>query len=342
MSAEVVPARRATSFDVAREAGVSRSTVSQVLNGDIRFPAETRAKVIAAAEQLNYRPSRAGRALVTGLSDIVVVLVPNATFGPHLQDSVDRITNASATAGLSVVVRFGRPDDERTLTSVQDLRPTAVVDLGVLTASQRSQLDAAGIRTIPSAARPVVGAGEDEDPFDILIGRLQVRELVRTGPRAVVYAALADSRLDPFGPPRREGIRREAAEHGLAEPDEIRVPLDLDGAHAAVAEALDRAGDGPIGFCCYNDDVAIAVIAAVRRLGRSIPQDVAIIGVDRTEVGQLVSPRLSTISIDMPTLLESFVAELTTVRGGSASGQDLPMARPDAAALVQVVRGETS
>src|SRR5690242_14872058 len=103
MSAEHAGSRRATSFDVARAAGVSRSTVSQVLNGDLRFPAETRAKVVAAAQMLSYRPSRAGRALVTGSSDIVVMLVPNATFGPHLQDSIDRITDASTPSGLSVV-----------------------------------------------------------------------------------------------------------------------------------------------------------------------------------------------------------------------------------------------
>jgi len=341
MGADVSAARRVTSFDVAKVAGVSRSTVSQVLNGDVRFPAETRAKVMAAAEQLDYRPSRAGRALVTGLSDIVVVLVPYATFGPHLQDSVDRITNASATAGLSVVVRFGRPDDESTLTSVLDIRPTAVVDLGVLAPSQRAQLNAAGIRTIPSATQ-VMEAGEDADPIDIQIGRLQVSELLRRGPRTIVYAALADERLDPFGPPRREGIRRELAEHRLPDAAEIRVPLDLDGAHAAVAEVLAGAGDGPIGICCYNDDVAIAVIAALRRVGKIIPDDVSVIGVDRTDVGQLVSPRLTTVAIDMPSLMESFVAELTTIRRGPASGQEPPAARVEATALVQLVRGETT
>lgn len=320
---------------------MSRSTVSQVLNGDIRFPAETRARVIAAAEQLNYRPSRAGRALVTGLSDIVVVLVPNATFGPHLQDSVDRITNASATAGLSVVVRFGHPHDESTLTSVQDIRPTAVVDLGVLAPSQREQLSAAGIRTIPSATTPAM-EGTDIDPIDILIGRLQVRELVRQGPRTIVYAALADHRLDPFGPPRREGIRREVAAQGLPEIAEIRVPLEIDGAQTAVAEALEKADAGPIGFCCYNDDVAIAVIAAVRRLGKSIPEAVGVVGVDRTDVGQLISPRLTTVAIDMPTLMESFVAELTSIRRGPTSDQDSATPRPDAASLVALIHGETS
>ncbi|MDQ0577214.1 substrate-binding domain-containing protein [Agromyces albus] len=222
-----------------------------------------------------------------------------------------------------------------------DIRPTAVVDLGVLAPSQRAQLNAAGIRTIPSATQ-VMEAGEDQDPIDIQIGRVQVRELVRRGSRTIVYAALADDRLDPFGPPRLEGIRRELAEHRLPDAAEIRVPLDLAGAHAALAEVLVGAGDGPIGICCYNDDVAIAVIAALRRVGKTIPDDVSVIGVDRTDVGQLVSPRLTTVAIDMPSLMESFVSELTTIRDKSVSGQETPTTRVEATALVQLVRGETT
>ena len=226
MGVEASPTRRTTSFDVARAAGVSRSTVSQVLNGDLRFPAETRAKVIAAAESLDYRPSRAGRALVTGLSDLVVVLVPHATFGSHLQDSIDRITSVSAASGLSVVVRFGHPDDEGTLNSVLDLRPTAVVDLGVLSQAQRAQLERAGIRSVPSASREQ-RAGEDADPFDILIGRLQVQELVRRRRRLLVYAA-PDAALGEF-------------------------PINGDGRNGADAEVSSPAGNGVVSHVADGD-----------------------------------------------------------------------------------------
>ena len=102
-----VDEKRITSWDVARLAGVSRSTVSQVLNGNHeRFPQETRDRVAQAAETLSYRPSRAGRSLVTGLSDLIVVVVPNVTFGRHLQDAVDSIAASTAATGMSVVVRY--------------------------------------------------------------------------------------------------------------------------------------------------------------------------------------------------------------------------------------------
>lgn len=339
MTVDLQPARRATSKDVAASAGVSRSTVSQILNGDERFPAETRARVRAAAEALNYRPSRAGRALVTGLSDIVVLVVPHATFGPHLQDSVDRITGASATAGMSVVVRFARMQDETTLTSVLDLRPAAVVDFGVFTSQQRERIEASGTFVVPRRAYATEGA--DPDPIDIEIGRIQVRELLRNGPRRLVYAALEDKRLDPFGPPRLEGIRREALEHSLDAPLTPRIPLDVHGATKALKKVRDKAGTGPLGICAYNDDVAIAVVAASRALGLRIPEDVAVIGVDRTAVGQLVSPRLSTVAIDQPLLMDALVQELAglSTRGADADSRPHEL---DLRRVLELVRGETT
>ncbi|MGW8484518.1 LacI family DNA-binding transcriptional regulator [Microbacterium sp. NPDC055903] len=328
--------KRATSADVARRAGLSRSTVSQILNGDERFPLETRERVQDAAKALGYRPSRAGRALVTGLSDIVVVVVPNATFGPHLQDSVDRITRASALSGMSVVVRFGT--EESTLTSVLDLRPAAVVSLGVFTAAQRSQIEALGTRIVPE--HDEASEGGDPDPFDILIGRLQVQELVRAGFEDIVYAGLDDGRLDPFGPPRLEGIVRECEAQGLAAPRVVRVQLDTRDAVRALDEARGALG-GPIGICAYNDDVAIAVLAGARERNMTVPRDLAVVGVDHTAIGQLVSPRLTTVRIDLAALMDDVAEDLADLHARRTAPQANPERR-DPARLLTLVRGETS
>lgn len=339
MTVDVRPARRATSKDVAATAGVSRSTVSQILNGDDRFPEETRARVLAAAKALHYRPSRAGRALVTGLSDIIVVVVPNATFGPHLQDSVDRLTNATSGEGMSVVVRFASMQDESTLTSVLDLRPTAVVDFGVFSNEQRERIEAFGTRVVPR--RTPLADRADPDPIDIHIGRMQVRELLRAGPRRLVYAALDDKRLDPFGPPRLDGIEREARERGLAKPLIARIPLDAHGATTALRAVLSGADSTPIGVCCYNDDVAIAVLSAARRLGLRVAEDLALVGVDRTAVGQLITPRLTTVFVDQPKIMDALVRDLASL----SSRRPLPeptSAELDLSELVELIPGETT
>lgn len=205
---------RVTSRDVADLAGLSRSTVSQVLNGyGDRFNEETRNRVTAAAERLNYRPSRAGRALKTGVTDLIVVAVPNITLGTQLQDTVEQITSESARFGMSVFVRYAGSDPAATLAAILDMRPATVVNLRVFTAAELERIEAAGIRVIPSPDLP-----EDQAANEISIGRLQARELLRDPKRRLVYAMLADTRLDLYGPERATGAAEEAASRGVPAP----------------------------------------------------------------------------------------------------------------------------
>lgn len=137
------------------------------------------------------------------------------------------------------------------------------------------------------------------------------------------------------------GIRREAREHGLDVPHTPRIPLDVHGATRTLEEVRDEAGHGPLGIWAYNDDVAIAVVAASRELGLRVPEDVAVIGVDRTAVGQLVSPRLSTVAIDQPLLMDALVQDLATLSTRRAD-TDTQRNEFDLRRVLELVRGETT
>ena len=132
----------ATSSDVARLAGVSRSTVSHILNGQVaRFSEETVERVREAARQLGYVPSAAGRSLVLGRSDLVVLVVPNTTL-TNVQDIIEAIAADLDDLGYSVVVHFdrgGAPGDNiaRLQHVVETLRPAGAVDLGSLRPAER-------------------------------------------------------------------------------------------------------------------------------------------------------------------------------------------------------------
>jgi DNA-binding LacI/PurR family transcriptional regulator len=334
MTIEAAPSR-ATSLDVARLAGVSRSTVSQVLNGNHdRFPLETRTRVEAAAAELGYRPSRAGRALVTGVSDVIVVAVPNVTFGRHLQDAVDRIAKLTAARGMSVVVRYAGDDPEATLTAVLDLRPVAVVDLGVfLSPDDRRAIASSGTRIVPDLS---VLDEINENP-NHLIGRLQARHLLERPGRRLVIALLGDDRVDAYGPDRHQGVLDEARAAGQSDVPMITVPLEREAARDALAAVVANNPDAVLGVCCYNDDVAIAVLSAARDLGLSVPDRIAVVGVDRTAVGQLVDPPLSSISIDLPGMLTVLLGELDFLRDSSA-----PEGGLDLSNHVELVPGGTS
>ncbi|GAA0998578.1 LacI family DNA-binding transcriptional regulator [Acrocarpospora macrocephala] len=302
--------------------------MSSILNGkDARFPQETRDRVFAAAAELGYRPSHAGRALAMGKSDIVLLLVPNATFGAQLQDGIDSLAGVAATHGLTLLVRFADPDADETLRAILNLRPAVVVDLGVLDQAGRDLVQAAGVRPVPQAIK------EEPDEVDLLIGRIQVTEAFAHGRRRLIYASLADWRLDPVGPIRLRGAEAEAASRG-ADLTHIHVPLTADGATQALAEA-NAGSTEPLAVCCYNDDVAIAVLAAARKLGLAVPDEISVIGVDHTAIGQLVTPRLTSIAVDFAGLMEALLRELDT------NGHGLPPS-PDWSSFVRLAPGDTT
>ena len=99
------------SADVAAKAGVSRSTVSQILNGHgHRFKPAMVDHVQKVARDLGYRPSMAGRALARGTSDVVITLLPNISLGPRLRELIDRVTEELAEAGKTNLIRLSSGD----------------------------------------------------------------------------------------------------------------------------------------------------------------------------------------------------------------------------------------
>jgi len=314
--------RPASSLDVAALAGVSRSTVSHILNGHgvERFPQETRDRVLAAAAELEYRPSPAGRTLVKGRSDTIVVLAPNTTWGGNLQDAVDRIIADTASLGANVVVRFAGLDHKATIDAVLDLRPFAVVDLGYLDEAERERLLGKGVLTVPELSRSMdPGAPSIDD----LIARYQVSALLRAGDRRIAFASIADERLDPYGPGRFASVSAECAARDLAPTTMVRVPLHLGGALDVLRPLF---AEAPIGFACYNDDVALAVLAAAREDLRAVPADVSVVGVDASDLGQLWSPRLTTIGVDIRAFVDAAIDQLQGLLAGVEAGHPLASA----------------
>lgn len=99
------PVRRVTSADVASASGVSRTTVSYVLNArtDVRIPEETRSRVLAVAEELGYTPSAAARALRTGSNRLVLLMVPDWAASPGFTRFTRLLTAEMAAKDLTLI-----------------------------------------------------------------------------------------------------------------------------------------------------------------------------------------------------------------------------------------------
>lgn len=297
--------RPATSTDVARRAGVSRSTVSNILNGnDARFQDGTRERVLAAARELDYRPSMAGRSLKSGRSETIVVLVPNTSFGGNLQDAVDQVMIRTRQIGGNVVVRFAGETLASTAAAIAFLQPLAVVDLGVLDYEERAWLEGRGTIIVPSLKK-----GQSTTSSDGGISELQMQALLPHRPNALWFAALSDKRFDPYGPGRRVALENICEREGLPAVKQVFVELSVESGVQAVQTIM--LGPTPAGIACYNDDVALALLAGARELDVDVPEQLAVVGVDKTTAGQLWSPRLTTIDTDLKKLIDVLAVELS-------------------------------
>lgn len=288
--------RNVTSADVARDSGVSRTTVSYVLNDTpgATISEETRARVRASAERLGYTPSAAARALRTGRSDLVLYVLPDWPLGPAVDTLLDHLAGELAERGLSLLVhhvRAGRPLSElwRTVT------PRAVVGFTAFTQEDRAAMHRAGIQVLGTLLDDEPGAAGAFSASQRAIGRLQVEHLHRSGHRVIGYAAATNPRVREFVELRLEGVRGACDEAGLPAP--VVQPVDLTVASAGGAvRGWRRHSPEVSAVAAYNDDVAIAVLAGLRAEGLRVPDDVAVIGVDDVPAAQFTVPPLTTVS----------------------------------------------
>ncbi|MBD9726339.1 LacI family DNA-binding transcriptional regulator [Streptomyces caniscabiei] len=312
--------RRVTGADVAREAGVSRATVSYVLN-DVphqKIPEATRQRVWEAAARLGYAPSAAARSLRMGRSEIVLGLLPDWPIEHVLGRFVQQLTNAFAEHGLTFVVhspaRPARPFRE----TWKAITPAAVLALDDIPESEAVAMRAAGIEVAVALHGSVQGRYRPPLVSEEPVGEAQARHLVGSH-RRIGYAYPDLPQLVALAEPRLDGVRKVCAELGLPEPDVRTVPVGAGAAMKAVQAWL--AADPPVtGICAFNDDVAMSVLVALRSLGLRAPQDLAVIGVDDIPGAALAQPPLTTIVRDTDAIARGLARRIVDTLGGTETG----------------------
>jgi DNA-binding LacI/PurR family transcriptional regulator len=324
--------RRATSNDVAREAGVSQATVSYVLNDTAgqTIPEQTRQRVRAAMDRLGYAPNAAARALRRGHSDTVLFVLPDWPLGATLVALIEGLTECLEAHGLSLLIR--RISGAGPLAGLwRTLAPAAVVSLEGIEPAEVQAMTENGISVISALLRPPTAQGVLTVSHS-LIGGLQLQHLAATGHRHVGYAAPADPRVAVFRDLRLDGVRTAGLELGLAEPSVRVLPMDLRAA-ADVVLAWRAENPAVTAVCAYNDDLAFALLAGMRLVGLTAPHDLAVIGVDDTPLAPFAVPPLTTVRQNT----EAFVAYLTAAVVQSLAGGEPPRP-PRSEAVTLVVR----
>jgi DNA-binding LacI/PurR family transcriptional regulator len=320
---------RVTGQDVAERAGVSRATVSYVLNDAPGQPisAQTRARVLAAAADLGYTPHAAARQLRTGVSDLILMALPAWPFSLSLSLAVATVTHRLGELGYTALVDPAAEDVATLETTLSRLQPIA------LTASS-DQLSAPLVARLRAAGtRAVIGFGDRPLGFapavvfdQRALTRVAMTHLAGHGHRSVLGLMPSDPEYQWFRVGRQTGAQEAAVEHGV-DLKILESPLDHDHVTAAVDAALAEPSP-PDAILAYNDDYALLALRALLHAGARVPADIAVIGCDNLPVAELFTPRLTTIDVDMHELGTSIADTLHQILTTGTGPDIIPMPTP--------------
>ena len=282
--------QRATILDVAARAGVHAATVSRTINVPEKVAPDTRLRVEAAIRDLGFVPNRAARGLITGRTGNVAVIVPDIT-NPHFASLVRSVERAARQSDLQVLlVDTGEHPDEEVRAAESLSRE---VDGFIVVSPRRLHRSLGALGSIPAVFvnRPV--------PEHASI-------LLRTAPAVTDALAhlsgLGHTHLAYLGGPTGSwaaGERRNAVRHsGRATGFDV-LELDVgEPTFEATAVAVpDIVASGVSAVLAFNDQMALGVIAGLRTLGLSVPEDISVVGFDDVPMAAMVAPPLTTISL---------------------------------------------
>ncbi|MFJ6217244.1 LacI family DNA-binding transcriptional regulator [Streptomyces sp. NPDC092296] len=306
---------KVTRDDVAKLAGTSTAVVSYVINNGPRPVAPaTRERVLAAIEQLGYRPNSVAQAMASRRTNLIGMVVPDARqpFFAELAHAVERV---ASERGKLVLIGNSDYRDDREVHYVRAFLGMRVS--GLILVSQGPSERAAEEFAAIEGARVVLLHRRPEGIDDVAVvtddvggAEAAVRHLLEVhghpyvacfgGP--VASPAPGDPVVDHI-----EGWARAMEAHGvLTAKHLVEAPFDRYGTYRAALELL-GSPDRPPAIFCSTDDQAIGVLRAARELGLRVPQDLAVTGFDDIPEASFCDPPLTTIASDRDAMARAAV-----------------------------------
>lgn len=286
-----------TAKAVAARAGVSVTTVSRVINNRADdISAETRARVLEAAEFLRYRPNSLAAALRKGQSQTVGLIVPDISdaYFHQIARGVDDVARA---AGYTMLLCNTDRDPEKERSSIRalyDRSVDAIIFAGGGVDSDRHLLD------LPWDLANVVTVGPHVLPFpnicvdDAGTIKMAMKHIFEQGCTRVLCIAGADNWL--ISSERARGYREALDDQRIPYDEDLMMSGDfgLDSGFDAIKRAL-AAGIEFDAVMAFNDYTAAGASSALQKSGRRIPDDVVVVGCDDIELASLVTPTLTSV-----------------------------------------------
>lgn len=289
--------------DVAKEAGVAISTVSNVLNGVPNISEEVSQKVLKASKKLNYKPNLNAKLLRSGTNKIIAVFLSTIQ-GQFYASFIQSIQRKSQEKGYILqIFILGSTDHKETLRIMTGFGITGALVLNEFISDDI-------IKRLSFANIPVVLCDRDFceegissitlDNYDVSCQLMEY--LVETGHKTIGY--IHGSLENPDNIRRFKAYQDTLAKYNLPFDEKIVLHGDYHSgvAFAAVENFLQSGTPLPQGIFCANDKMAVGCMEALHKVNINIPGDISIIGYDDDDSSQYYQPKLTTVAVEAETL----------------------------------------
>lgn len=292
--------RRLTINDIAARAGVSRQTISRVMNNKGDVSEATRNHVLRIVQELGYQPSLQARSMITRQTNTVALLIPDIT-NPFFPEIVQGVEKTLSDHGQNVFLFMTNEDVEREITCIR-MAQQYNVD-GVILCSPR--LDDANLRNLIPNMPPTVILNRSlniEGAYSVVIDAFQggydaAKYLIQNGHRRIGIVVGPPRSLS--GMQRLAGYKKALADHEIPLEEDLIIEVhqfdQLDIYNITKGFMKNKAS----AILAYNDPVAANIIQACLDLKLNVPDDISIMGFDGVSLSQQVTPRLSTMAVPL-------------------------------------------
>lgn len=291
----------ATLYDVCKKTGLSTATVSRVINGSELVKEATRARVLQAMEELNYRPSHAARMLASRKTDTIGIVLPLLDNGYYVQ-VLRGVDEVSTQENLKLMISFYHSESDL-LENLASLGGEGRTDAIIL--MNNPFFGPEKVRELTGNDIPIALIGQDHGAIhaadSVLIDNVQgaysaVEHLLESKPESLLL--LTGPKNNHDSDERLNGAQK--AIRDAAYPMDVAIlhgDFYHQGGREVFAEYIERQGTFPDAVFAFNDAMALGVLDVLYDHNKQIPRDVQVIGFDNNEIAQYIG--LSTVSFPM-------------------------------------------
>ena len=288
-----------TISDIARLAGVSRATVSGVLNNSPLVSAKTKKRVLEIIEKHNYKPNEIARALTlkqTGILGLIVKDITNPLYGKIAIG----VEEACSENGYNVIIGNSQQQWELEVSKVSLLKRRRVdglvifpiqkgVDLSHIWELKKEDYPFALLAEVPGIEADLIRADDEKGAFEA------TQHLIHQGRKCIAYISGPDTAL--ANDRRMRGYQQALATYDIVPKDELVLNggWRLEDGYRAGKKMVQQHQKCPDGVFCYNDQVATGFIRAMVESGLNIPENVAVVGFDDAGVSAYLETALTTV-----------------------------------------------